>query len=56
LQAGRLWVIASLGPYWTTRIITLPDAPLVRRGPYRYAGDPAAQRWPTNAMELKKAQ
>jgi methyltransferase len=36
LQAGRLWVIASLGPYWTTRIVTLPNAPLVRRGPYRF--------------------
>ena len=31
LQALRLWVMASLGPYWTTRIITLPGAPLVRR-------------------------
>lgn len=35
LQAGRVWVIASLGPYWTTRIITVPGAPLVRSGPYR---------------------
>lgn len=35
LQAGRVWVLASLGRYWTTRIITLPQAPLVRRGPYR---------------------
>ena len=34
LQAARIWVIATLGPYWTTRIITLPGAPLVRRGPY----------------------
>ncbi|MGB8907674.1 MAG: isoprenylcysteine carboxylmethyltransferase family protein [Candidatus Cybelea sp.] len=35
LQPLRVWTIATLGPYWTTRIITLPDAPLVRRGPYR---------------------
>ncbi len=35
LQALRVWVIMSLGRFWTTRIITLPDAPLVRRGPYR---------------------
>jgi methyltransferase len=35
LQLGRIWVIVSLGRYWTTRIITLPDAPLVRTGPYR---------------------
>jgi len=40
LQAGRIWVIASLGPYWTTRIITLPGAPLVRRGPYRFLRHP----------------
>jgi methyltransferase len=40
LQGFRVWIIASLGPYWTTRIITLPDAPLVRRGPYRYVRHP----------------
>ena len=40
LQLGRIWVIASLGGYWTTRIITLPDAPLVRTGPYRYFRHP----------------
>ncbi len=40
LQLGRIWVIASLGGYWTTRIITLPDAPLVRTGPYRYVRHP----------------
>src|SRR6056297_3345717 len=36
LQAGRVWVIASLGRFWTTRIVTVPGAPLVRRGPYRW--------------------
>jgi methyltransferase len=35
LQPLRIWTIASLGPYWTTRIITVPGAPLVRKGPYR---------------------
>lgn len=40
LQAARIWVIASLGPYWTTRIITLTAAPLVRRGPYRWLRHP----------------
>jgi len=40
LQLGRLWVISSLGRYWTTRIITLPDAPLVRTGPFRYFQHP----------------
>jgi methyltransferase len=35
LQAGRIWVIASLGRRWTTRIVVLPRAPLVASGPYR---------------------
>jgi methyltransferase len=34
LQIVRYWVIGSLGRYWTHRIITLDNAPLVRRGPY----------------------
>jgi methyltransferase len=40
LQAGRIWVIATLGPYWTTRIISLPDAPLIKTGPYRFLSHP----------------
>lgn len=40
LQAGRLWVLAALGERWTTRIIVLPQAPLVRRGPYRLVSHP----------------
>jgi len=40
LQLARLWIIATLGCYWTTRIITLPGAPLVRRGPYRLLRHP----------------
>jgi methyltransferase len=36
----RLWVLLSLGPYWTTRIISLPKAPLVRKGPYRFVRHP----------------
>ena len=40
LQAGRVWVIASLGERWTTRIIVLPGAPLVAKGPYRYLRHP----------------
>jgi methyltransferase len=35
LQPLRVWTLASLGPYWTTRVLTVPGAPLVRRGPYR---------------------
>jgi methyltransferase len=40
LQLVRVWVIATLGERWTTRIITLPDAGLVRRGPYRFVSHP----------------
>ena len=40
LQIARIWSIASLGPYWTTRIITFPERPLVVRGPYRYLRHP----------------
>jgi len=40
LQGLRIWVIASLGPYWTTRIISLPGLPLVKRGPYRFIRHP----------------
>jgi methyltransferase len=40
LQLGRLWVISSLGQYWTTRILTLPDAPLVQTGPFRWIRHP----------------
>lgn len=40
LQFARVWVIAALGERWTTRIIVLPGAPLVRRGPYRFLSHP----------------
>jgi methyltransferase len=40
LQAGRVWVIASLGRRWTTRVIVLPDAAPVVRGPYRFLKHP----------------
>ena len=40
LHAARIWVIASLGRYWTTRVITVPGAPLVTRGPYRWLRHP----------------
>jgi len=40
VEIARIWVLASLGPRWTTRIIVLPEAPLVRRGPYRFVNHP----------------
>ncbi len=40
LQAARYWVIATLGPYWTHRIITLDEAPVVSSGAYRFVKHP----------------
>lgn len=40
IELSRIWVLFSLGPRWTTRIIILPDAGLVRRGPYRWVNHP----------------
>ena len=40
LQIARIWVLATLGRRWTTRIIVLPQAPIVRRGPYRFVNHP----------------
>ena len=39
-QALRWWAIASLGEHWNVRVIVLPDAPPVRRGPYRFVRHP----------------
>lgn len=40
MQIGRGWVLAALGPRWTTRIIVVPGTPLVRSGPYRLLSHP----------------
>jgi methyltransferase len=40
LQASRVWTIASLGRRWTTRIVVVPGAAPVRRGPYRLLRHP----------------
>jgi methyltransferase len=40
LMTARIWVLVSLGPFWTTRVLTLPGAALVRRGPYRLLDHP----------------
>lgn len=40
LQIGRIWVLASLGPYWCTRIITVAEAPLITSGPFRWLRHP----------------
>ena len=40
LQLLRIWVIVTLGPRWTTRIIVAPGRPLVADGPYRWLSHP----------------
>lgn len=34
VQVLRIWCLASLGPFWNTKIIVLPGANVVKRGPY----------------------
>lgn len=36
-QAGRYWVIWALGNQWNTRVIVIPGAGRITRGPYRFA-------------------
>lgn len=40
LQAARIWVLATLGRRWTTRIITVPGETLVAKGPFRVIPHP----------------
>lgn len=40
VQLVRVWIIATLGRRWTTRIIVLPGAPLIKDGPYRFIPHP----------------
>jgi methyltransferase len=39
-QGLRWWCIRTLGPRWNTRIIVVPDLPLVTGGPYRLIRHP----------------
>jgi methyltransferase len=40
LQVLRVWVLVTLGERWTTRIVVLPNASLVKTGPYRFLNHP----------------
>jgi len=40
IEIGRVWVLRTLGPRWTTRIIVVPGETLVARGPYRFLHHP----------------
>ncbi len=40
LQVLRIWILATLGKRWTTRILTVPGETLVKRGPFKYVRHP----------------
>lgn len=39
-QSGRIWVISSLGKHWNTKIIVVPNAEVVIKGPYKFFKHP----------------
>ncbi|MGJ9456775.1 isoprenylcysteine carboxyl methyltransferase family protein [Oceanobacillus sp. CF4.6] len=39
-QLVRIWCVSSLGRFWNTKIIILPGAQLVSKGPYKYVKHP----------------
>jgi len=39
-MATRYWVIRTLGERWTTRVLALPEEPLIDGGPYRWLRHP----------------
>lgn len=39
-QLGRIWCILTLGRFWNTKIIILPNVTLIRNGPYKYVKHP----------------
>ena len=39
-QAARIWCLASLGKFWNTKIIILPGATVVQKGPYKWVRHP----------------
>lgn len=40
LQIGRIWSLLSLGRFWNTKIIVLPNAEAVTKGPYKWIKHP----------------
>lgn len=39
-QILRYWSITSLGKHWNTKILVIPDSPLISKGPYKYIRHP----------------
>jgi methyltransferase len=40
LQGLRVWAILSLGRYWNTKILVVPNAYIVKKGPYHFIKHP----------------
>lgn|SRR5690625_4014065 len=40
IQIGRFWCMYSLGKFWNTKVIILPGAPIIQKGPYKYIKHP----------------
>lgn len=40
VQALRIWCIRSLGTFWNTKILILPGAEVVKKGPYTFMRHP----------------
>ncbi|GAJ98484.1 isoprenylcysteine carboxyl methyltransferase family protein [Geomicrobium sp. JCM 19055] len=40
VQALRLWALMTLGRFWNTKILVLPDGQRVAEGPYRFMKHP----------------
>lgn len=40
LAALKFWVIGSLGKFWNTKILRIPAAILINKGPYKYVKHP----------------
>jgi methyltransferase len=40
LLSAKIWVISSLGRYWNTKILRIPDSEPIRSGPYRFLKHP----------------
>lgn len=40
LQILRIWILKSLGKYWNTKILRIPDLQLIKTGPYKYFRHP----------------
>lgn len=54
-QALRYWVINTLGERWSIRVVTIPGAVPISRGPYRFARHPNYVAVATEALVLPLA-